>query len=255
MAVGGTASLQSAVGRRFQECCDHSQLRALAELVLKEWFDSERQRVLLWNEVSDPKGWLANPVLAYFERVQCAVVEAHVVDSATWKTLCPRADHSHVLMGPVVLRGDLIGALAATRGPERPFLQDDLNRMNHLALQFCSRWTELLHVPVGLDLAGLTDREREVCRWVCEGHRNSAIAELLSISEHTVKQRLKSIFRKLDVGSRAQLQALASARLVDHERDDGQHGGQVKGDGPTGNRRGPGRLIAEPAKSSRVNPV
>lgn len=222
----------------------------MTELVLKEWFDSERQRVLFWSEVSEPKGWLANPVLDYFARVQCAVVEAHVVDSATWKTLCPRADHSHVLMGPIVVRGDLIGALAATRGPERPFLQDDLNRMNHLALQFCSRWTELLHVSVGLDLAGLTEREREVCRGVCEGHRNSTIAELLSISEHTVKQRLKSIFRKLGLVSRAQLQALASARLVDDQRNDGQHGGQVEGNGPADNWRRPGRLIAEPAKSS-----
>jgi DNA-binding CsgD family transcriptional regulator len=56
-----------------------------------------------------------------------------------------------------------------------------------------------------LDLAELSVREREVLALLVAGDRVPAIAELLHISPHTVRNHLKSVFRKLGVGSQSEL--------------------------------------------------
>ena len=45
----------------------------------------------------------------------------------------------------------------------------------------------------------LTPREREVLQLIAEGHTNSAIAELLTISVKTVEKHRASLMSKLDV--------------------------------------------------------
>jgi len=57
--------------------------------------------------------------------------------------------------------------------------------------------------PVSPLLARLTDREHQVLRHVAEGHRNRCIAEMLNLSEHTVKLHLHNCFSKLGVSNRA----------------------------------------------------
>ena len=51
-------------------------------------------------------------------------------------------------------------------------------------------------------LAQLTAREREVLELIGCGYSNRDIASLLVISEHTVNDYTKKIYRKLDVHSR-----------------------------------------------------
>lgn len=51
---------------------------------------------------------------------------------------------------------------------------------------------------------GLTERESEVLRTIVDGLNNRAIGERLYISEDTVKTHVRSIYRKLGVGDRAQ---------------------------------------------------
>ena len=58
--------------------------------------------------------------------------------------------------------------------------------------------------------ADLTDREREVLTEVGKGKRNKEIAEVLFISEKTVKNHISSIFGKLEVNSRAEAALLAA---------------------------------------------
>ncbi len=55
------------------------------------------------------------------------------------------------------------------------------------------------------DLRLLTPRELEVLHPFMEGRRVTSIARLLSISPHTVRNHLQSIYRKLEVGSQAEL--------------------------------------------------
>jgi LuxR family maltose regulon positive regulatory protein len=63
------------------------------------------------------------------------------------------------------------------------------------------------------DAQPLTDREREVLRWLATGATNDAIAARLELSPNTVKTHLKRLFEKLDVGTRTA--AVARARDLD----------------------------------------
>jgi NarL family two-component system response regulator YdfI len=50
----------------------------------------------------------------------------------------------------------------------------------------------------------LTDREMEVLQLLAQGLANKQIAAKLSISEHTVKFHVSSIYTKLGVGNRTE---------------------------------------------------
>jgi DNA-binding NarL/FixJ family response regulator len=56
----------------------------------------------------------------------------------------------------------------------------------------------------------LTQREREVLHLVAEGLTNKAVAQRLSISDHTVKFHVASILAKLGAGSRTEAVHLAA---------------------------------------------
>ena len=51
----------------------------------------------------------------------------------------------------------------------------------------------------------LTDREKEVLEYICEGLNNTEIARILDVSVNTVKVHVSSIFQKLGVEDRVQL--------------------------------------------------
>jgi DNA-binding NarL/FixJ family response regulator len=60
----------------------------------------------------------------------------------------------------------------------------------------------------------LTAREVEVLRWVAAGNRNREIAELLCISEETVKVHVKHIIEKLGAKDRTQAIAVGVRRGI-----------------------------------------
>jgi LuxR family transcriptional regulator/LuxR family quorum-sensing system transcriptional regulator CciR len=61
----------------------------------------------------------------------------------------------------------------------------------------------------------LTPREREILGWVARGKSNSVIAQILTVSPHTVDAHMRSIYRKLEVSDRtsAALQGIGRALL------------------------------------------
>ena len=62
----------------------------------------------------------------------------------------------------------------------------------------------------------VTERERQILRWVREGKNNQQIGEVLGISPLTVKNHIQKILRKLGAGNRAQAVAQALAQdLID----------------------------------------
>ena len=173
-----------------------SELIRLLEDSLVGWFRAARRKVFL---LADFGGYADNPLARAFSAEETALHEAQVVDNATWRRLCPRADHGHVLIGPLLEGGKLVGAVAVTR-EEGGFEEQDVRLMNRICLHASTRLAEL-----GPELSGLTPRETEVAAAVKRGLRNREIAGLLGLSEYTVKQMLKSVFRKLGVSSRTQL--------------------------------------------------
>lgn len=61
------------------------------------------------------------------------------------------------------------------------------------------------HGRIAAAAAKLTEREREVYAHVAIGEKAGTIADALGLSEHTVRNHLKSIFRKLGVGSQLEI--------------------------------------------------
>ncbi len=64
--------------------------------------------------------------------------------------------------------------------------------------------------PIPEGLSALTRRELEIVDLISCGHSNGEIAKILIISEHTVKDHTKNIYRKLNVHSRFELTALVN---------------------------------------------
>jgi CRP-like cAMP-binding protein len=56
--------------------------------------------------------------------------------------------------------------------------------------------------------AGLTQREADVARLICEGLSDKEIAKKLNLSPHTIKDHLKKVYSKFRVHARAQLVSL-----------------------------------------------
>lgn len=191
-------------------CRDADELRRCIEAILTSAFAANRARVFFFEDdgFRPPGPLMQNPVVQALWREESAIHEAQLVDELTWRRLCPRADHGHVLVGPLVARGQMVGVIAATRAQGAPtFDAGDVHRMNRVALYASSRLSEL-RPGSHPALKTLTPREAEVAEWVRRGLKNSEVAARLHIAEQTVKQNLKSIFRKLGVRSRTQLSAL-----------------------------------------------
>jgi DNA-binding CsgD family transcriptional regulator len=159
-----------------------------------------------------------NPVLRYLIQRHTAVHEEIILPPGVWQTICPRADHGHVLLGPIISQGHLVGGIAFTRHRNAPaFNAEDLADLSALCLHLSTRLAELRAKPVVSELNGsdaaalvehrLTAREMQIAELVAQGLTNAQIGTTLWITEHTVKQALKRMFRKLEVSSRAELVA------------------------------------------------
>lgn len=117
------------------------------------------------------------------------------------------------------IRDDGGGALTADT-PSISGLESRVKALTgQLRMDVMAGWGADIFVSLPLDLptrpssnvAGwnLAARELEVLEHLVAGHRNRTIASNLSISENTVKFHVRNLFKKLGVGSRSELIALA----------------------------------------------
>jgi len=74
---------------------------------------------------------------------------------------------------------------------------------------------------------GLTDRESEILALITQGKSNAEVAALTFLSPNTVKSYIRTIYRKIDVGSRTQavLWGVGNGFSPDHHRIDHWRGG------------------------------
>ncbi|WP_333086285.1 MULTISPECIES: LuxR C-terminal-related transcriptional regulator [unclassified Microcoleus] len=162
-----------------------------------------------------------NPVARYLVERHAAVHEALVTSSPkVWTIICPRPDHWHVMAGPIVSGGQLVGVVGYTREQSMPaFDTQNLADLSAICLHL-SVWAatvraaklssrESQHQP--FKSSRLTPRELQIAELVALGRTNAEIGRELWITENSVKQALKRMFRKLEVSSRAQMVAQLSA--------------------------------------------
>jgi DNA-binding CsgD family transcriptional regulator len=153
-----------------------------------------------------------NPVARYVAERHTPAHEGLVTSPKAWAVICPRPDHWHVMAGPIVNSGQLVGAVGCTREKSMPaFDTQDLADMSAICLHL-SVWaaTERSQLQL-LKSDRLTSRELQIAELVALGRTNAAIGNELWITENSVKQALKRMFRKLEVSSRAEMVAQLSA--------------------------------------------
>ena len=190
-----------------RKCATRLALRELVLPYLEHVFGGEKRGVFFFDEMelseSERLKFQNNPVVDRFLKTETGLYESMVVENAVWRAHCPRADHGHVLVGPLVAGGCLVGMVAVTRAEDQPgFAPANLAEMNRLCLFVSSRLSEFGPQP---RLQSLTDREKEIALLASQGFSNASIASDLVVSEHTVKQHLKGVFRKLEIRSRSEL--------------------------------------------------
>lgn len=85
-----------------------------------------------------------------------------------------------------------------------PLLLDEhiwiANSLANKLLKHIRRKPRQTHVP--LRDTKLTKREKQILRHLKDGHTNQAIADLIFVSEHTIKSHLYSTYRKIGVRTR-----------------------------------------------------
>lgn len=183
-----------------------------------------------------------NPVARYLSQRHTPVHEGMVTSPKAWSIICPRPDHWHVMAGPIVNRGELVGVVGCTREKSMSaFNTENLADLSAICLHL-SVWVAtaksqshksdkptLKDISTPLDGTAshngiplsygtvepfrtprstcLTPRELEISKLVALGKTNAEIGDELWITKNSVKQALKRIFRKLEVSSRAEMVA------------------------------------------------
>jgi DNA-binding CsgD family transcriptional regulator len=160
-----------------------------------------------------------NPVARYLTERHAPVHEGLVTSPKVWKMICPRPDHWHVMAGPIVVRGQLVGAVGCTRDKSMPaFDAQNLADLSGICLHL-SMWAVTTRSPSvsarkssfpSDKIKLLTARELQIVELVALGRTNAEIGTELWITENSVKQALKRMFRKLEVSSRAEMVAQLS---------------------------------------------
>jgi DNA-binding CsgD family transcriptional regulator len=152
-----------------------------------------------------------NPVVRYLTERHAPVHEELVTSPKVWSLICPRPDHWHVMAGPIVEGGKLIGAVGCTRNKSMPaFDSQNLADLSGICLHL-SMWSAITRSSHrSFKNERLTARELQIVELVALGHTNAEIGRELWITENSVKQALKRMFRKLEVSTRAEMVAQIS---------------------------------------------
>lgn len=161
-------------------------------------------------------GMALDPLRAYVLAHHAPVHEQVLFTEASWKHSdlylhgCGRQyDHEHVLTGAIVGGGKLTGLVnfARTSGTSA-FNAQDLAHLSAICAHMSATLATVRMRPrLSHALMQLTPREQQIAQSVAKGLTNAEIGIELWISQNTVKQTLKRMFRKLNVSARTELVA------------------------------------------------
>lgn len=163
-------------------------------------------------------GSSVDPVLEHILETHAPAHEQMILTEDEWKQSLlyregcgKKYDHEHIMAGPVVAQGQVIGTLHFARHSNTSaFNTKDLSRLSalsaHLSVRLATLQVQREQV-ISLNADCLTQRELQIAKLVATGLTNAEIGVKLWISQNTVKQALKRIFRKLNVSSRLEMVA------------------------------------------------
>ncbi|WP_445247740.1 LuxR C-terminal-related transcriptional regulator [Microcoleus sp. OTE_8_concoct_300] len=224
-----TISLQL-LFKEIDQVTDEQDLRSQVVPKIGEYFAAKRSGIFFFDQLLADRNLQKllkvalsvehNPVARYLAERHTPVHEGLVTSPKAWAIICPRPDHWHVMAGPIVSRGQLVGVVGCTRDRSMPaFDTENLADLSAICLHL-SVWAatvraaklsrrESQHQP--FNTSRLTPRELQIAELVALGRTNAGIGRELWITENSVKQALKRMFRKLEVSSRAEMVAQLSA--------------------------------------------
>jgi len=162
-------------------------------------------------------GRAIDPVLRYVLEYHAPAHEQLVLGPEGWEQCalyqhcCAYYDHKHIMTGPIVGKGQLIGTVHFARiGNAAAFDCHDLVNLSAVCAHL-SACLAALAIPQGYRTrsnpltASLTFRELQIASLVAKGLTNAEIGAELWITQNSVKQALKRMFRKLNVSSRTEM--------------------------------------------------
>lgn len=167
-------------------------------------------------------GRSVDPVLKYVLEYHAPAHEELVLPQGSWKQselyqrCCSEYDHAHIMTGPIVGNGQLIGTVHFARVGDTPaFNSQDLVKLSAVCSHISTCLAALRANKRGPNPLAkrLTFRELQIADLVAKGLTNAEIGKQLWITENSVKQALKRMFRKLDVCSRTEM----VAKLIERE--------------------------------------
>ncbi|RYG57654.1 LuxR family transcriptional regulator, partial [bacterium] len=94
---------------------DVADLRARLFPAATEMFGGMRGGLFLLADVPPLPRFQGNPVINALLARHAPLHEEQIVGPQEWKAFCSRADHGHVLAGPLVQNGELVGVIGFTR--------------------------------------------------------------------------------------------------------------------------------------------
>jgi DNA-binding CsgD family transcriptional regulator len=163
-------------------------------------------------------GRALDPVLKYVLENHAPAHEELVLPTGMWKQselyqrCCAEYDHEHIMTGPIVGNGQLIGTVHFARVGQTPaFNLYELVSLGavctHLSACLAGLRKPSLTPPNFLSQR-LTPREIQIAKLVAKGLTNAEIGAELWITQNSVKQALKRMFRKLEVSARTEMVAI-----------------------------------------------
>ncbi|MBN9987029.1 LuxR family transcriptional regulator [Rhizobium laguerreae] len=153
-------------------------LRRLRTSARPFFYDMSRQN---WSR-DDGKSILVASLFERFKMMRCAYFPTH---------------------DPSGLRGAVSFA-----GDREPFSPAEMRELSYIAIHVFDRLAEIRNLDTRMTDT-LTDREIDCLNWTAAGKTSAEIAEILTLSEHTVNHYLNRATKKLDTVNRTQAVAKA----------------------------------------------
>ena len=162
-------------------------------------------------------GRAVDPVLQYVLENHAPAHEELVLPVGGWKRselyqrCCSEYEHEHIMTGPIVGGGQLVGTVHFARiGNTTAFNSHDLVHLSAVCTHLSACLAQLRTQPQTISsllLKPLTPREVQIANLVAKGLTNAEIGTELWITQNSVKQALKRMFRKLEVSARTEMVA------------------------------------------------